>query len=79
MVAMSGFVRGPVTWGELDARRRAFKSPKISRAELCRRAGISESTVTKGLKFGHLPTKETRKQVELVLEAEQAMRDAGLR
>lgn len=76
---MSGIVRKQVTWAELDERRKALRAPRVSRAELCRRAGISESTITKGLKFGHLPTKETRQQVELVLEAERMMREEGLR
>lgn len=79
MGVMSGNVRGPVTWAELDEQRKAFRSPKVSRAELCRRAGISESTVTKGLKFGHLPSRETREQVELILNAERVMREEGLR
>ncbi len=78
MEAMTAFVRpGPVTWADLDARRKALKK-RVSRAELCRRAGISESTITKGLAQGHLPTKGAREKVELILAAEQAMTDAGL-
>lgn len=80
MTAMSQIVRsGPVTWADLDDRRKNLGRPKVSRAELCRRAGISESTITKGLSAGHLPIKDTREKVELILEAEELMRAEGLR
>ena len=35
------------TWSEIERRR---KRTGLSRAEMCRRAGISESTVFKGVK-----------------------------
>lgn len=66
-----------VTWRNLDERRTQF--PSLSRAELARRAGISESTFTKGIAGDRSPHKDTRKKVELVLEAERHMAQAGLR
>lgn len=69
------------TWKELDARRLALPKP-LSRAEMARRAGISESTVTKGLQKTEgedaRPRKSVRKQVELVLEAARIAAEGGL-
>lgn len=65
------------TWKELDARRQQL-SRKLSRAEWARRAGISESTITMGLKGDSVPLKATREKVELVLEAEKMAGEAGL-
>lgn len=64
------------TYAELDAQRRQL--PKLSRAAMARRAGISESTITKGIKDGRAPSKPIRRQIELVLEAARAMAEAGL-
>lgn len=41
------------TWADVEKRRRGLK---ISRAELCRRARISDTTVHKGLKAGTRPS-----------------------
>jgi predicted transcriptional regulator len=67
------------TWKELDARRRALGKP-MSRAEMARRAGISESTITKALQSDEdvRPRKSLRDQVELVLDAAEKMAEAGL-
>lgn len=68
-----------VTWKELDARRQALPKP-LSRAELARRAGISESTITKALQSADdvRPRKGVRAQVELVLDAAQKAAEAGI-
>lgn len=66
------------SWREIDAERAGLR-PKLSRASMCRQAGISESTVTKGMKAGYVPIASIYRQVALVLDAERAMRDAGLR
>lgn len=55
-------------WQRIEARRRRLK---ISRAEMARRAGISESTVNYGLKRGSRPSGAVRRQVELVLALEE--------
>lgn len=67
------------TWKELDARRLALGKP-MSRAEMARRAGISESTITKALQSAEdvRPRKSLRAQVELVLDAAEKMQEAGL-
>lgn len=69
------------TWKDLDARRLALPKP-LSRAEMARRAGISESTITKALKKADgddaRPRKSVRKQVELVLEAAKIAAEGGL-
>lgn len=67
------------TWKELDARRQALPKP-LSRAEMARRAGISESTITKALKStGDVrPRKSLRAQIELVLDAAKKAAEAGL-
>lgn len=67
------------TWKELDARRLALPKP-LSRAEMARRAGISESTITKALKSDDdvRPRKAVRAQIELVLDAAQKAAEAGL-
>lgn len=49
----------------------------LSRAELARRAGISESTVVKGLKRDSKLRGPTRRIVEGVLEAELAEMQRG--
>lgn len=66
-----------VTWRDLEAARLALPR-KLSRAELARRAGLSESTIGKGLREDRAPRREVRKQVELVLEAVRKMAEAGL-
>jgi DNA-binding LacI/PurR family transcriptional regulator len=49
-----------LSWGELeDLRRRAG----VSRAEISRRAGISESTFIKGIQEDRKPNNSTRKAV----------------
>lgn len=65
------------SWADLEAIR--VKLGTISRAELARRAGISESSFTKGLSGNRSPQRDVRKKVELVLEAETRMVEAGLR
>lgn len=65
------------SWKDLEAARVKLKG--LSRAELARRAGISESAFTKGLASNRCPQKETRKKVELVLAAEEMMQAEGLR
>ena len=59
-------------WENIEKRRKRLE---ISRAEMARRAGISESTVTYGLKRGTKPIGSVRRQVEAVLQAEE--RDQG--
>lgn len=54
-------------WETVEERR---KSLKVSRAELARRAGISESTITYGLKRRTKPLPTIHRAVEQVLEAE---------
>jgi transcriptional regulator with XRE-family HTH domain len=68
-------------WERIEERRRGLQ---LSRAEMARRAGISESTVSKALKFGRKPSGAVRRQVEMVLAAEQQLqsdmvREAGAR
>lgn len=60
------------SWKDLDERRAALRKP-LSRAEWARRAGISESTITKGLSGNKRPRKEQRQLAELVLEAEDVV------
>lgn len=62
-------------WKDAEKRRQVLG---LSRAEMCRRAGISESTVTYGLKRGSRPTGAVRRQLELVLALEeQVQKDEG--
>lgn len=56
-------------WNQIETRRKRLAG--LSRAELARRAGISESTITKALKIGSRPTNPIRRQVELVLALEE--------
>ena len=57
-------------WNEIERRR---KTAGLSRAEMCRRAGISESTATKGLRYGTRPSAVVARAVTQVIEqAEQA-------
>lgn len=61
-------------WQVVETRRRKLK---LSRAELARRTGLSESTIYKGLHGGTRPERHTRQVVELALAmAEQLRRDA---
>lgn len=57
-------------WKDIDERRKQID--RLSRAEMCRRAGISESTVTKGLQRGTRPLSSIRKQLDAVLAAAEA-------
>lgn len=54
------------TWAYYERKRKALQaySPRFSRAELCRRAGISDSTMFKGLKAGLSPTARSRRKVD---------------
>lgn len=54
-------------WSDIEKQRRTLK---MSRAELARRAGISESTIFKGLQNSSRPNSSVRKQVELVVAME---------
>lgn len=67
----------PPTFKQLDERRQQLQR-RLSRAELARRAGISESTITKGIKEGRVPSKPVRAQIELILEAERVFQEEGL-
>jgi transcriptional regulator with XRE-family HTH domain len=69
-------IRG-VNWYQSVADR--CKELKLSRAELCRRAGISDATIFKGIKERRRPTPSLRKQVELILAAEKVMIETGAR
>lgn len=87
------------TWADFERARKALQrySPRFSRAELCRRAGISDDTFAKGLKASTTPRQHTggpvrkaiaeeasrltpdqQAQLELVIAAETAMKEAGL-
>lgn len=57
-----------ITWRELDERRSNLPTP-LSRAEMARRSGLSESAVTKGVRENRRPRRSVREQVELVLSA----------
>lgn len=59
---------GKLTWAEVEERRLALPR-RLSRAEFTRRAGISESTMTKGVKDNTPISKTVREKLELVLEA----------
>lgn len=65
------------TWRDLEARRLLLPK-RLSRADLARRAGLSESTIAKGLRHDRTPRKHVRQQVELVLDAAGKMAEAGL-
>lgn len=65
------------SWEDLDEKRKALPRP-LSRAEWARRAGISESTITKGLKEGTRPRKEQRQLAELALEAARVAAEEGV-
>lgn len=67
------------TWKELDERRLALGKRRLSRAQLARRAGLSESTIAKGIRLDRTPIKDTRQKVELVLEAERIAIEEGIR
>ena len=64
------------SWQDLEDARTKLRG--LSRAELARRAGISESAFTKGLSSGRFPQKQTRQKVELILEAVRMTQEAGL-
>lgn len=55
------------SWKDLDDERLALGS-KISRADLARRAGVSESGMTRGISQGRFPRKSVREKVEAVLD-----------
>jgi transcriptional regulator with XRE-family HTH domain len=55
-------------WNDIEERRKRLD---MSRAEMARRASISESTVLYGLKRGSKPTGAVRKQIEQVLAIEE--------
>lgn len=57
-------------WNDIEARR--ARLDHLSRAEMARRAGISESTVTKGLNRGTRPIGAVRKAIERVLDEAEA-------
>lgn len=59
-----------ITWKDLDERRVALPR-KLSRARMCRLAGIAESTVTKGINRKSAVSKAVREKIELVLEAQR--------
>lgn len=61
-------------WEKIDQRRTELE---LSRAEMARRAGISESTVTKGLKNRSRPSGAVRRQLERILDDELASRQAA--
>lgn len=65
------------TWADLEAERCALGPRKLSRAAWARRAGISESAITKGLTHGRRPQKAVREKVEGVLDVERQMADLG--
>ncbi|MGZ5905144.1 MAG: hypothetical protein ACXWKQ_07335 [Reyranella sp.] len=64
------------SWAQLDEERQALPD-KLSRAELARRAGISESTITKGIKSGAHPRRPQRELVEVVLDMERRVGGAA--
>lgn len=62
-------------WENVERKRAALG---MSRAEMSRRAGISESTVFNGVKRKSRPTGAVRRQLELVLALEeQVQKDEG--
>lgn len=58
------------SWADIEARRMGVS---MSRAELARRAGISESTVFKGLQKQGRPHRLLWKQIDLVLSLEEQL------
>lgn len=65
------------SWKDYDERRQNLPKP-LSRAQMARRAGLSESTVAKGIRHGRTPRKAVRERLELVLDAALKMAEAGL-
>ena len=59
-------------WTEIERRRIAAG---LSRAEMCRRAGVSESTVFKGLLRRTSPSNPVERQIAAVLAAAEAMKE----
>lgn len=57
-----------MTYADIEARR---KATGLSRAEMCRRAGISDTTVQKGLREARKPTGVIIRALQRVLDAEQ--------
>ena len=57
-----------VTYSDIEAKRQRLG---LSRADMCRRAGISESTVYKGLADGRKPNPVILNALQAVLTAEQ--------
>lgn len=62
------------TWRSIDTARAALGD--VSRASLARRAGVNESTITKGISRDASPTPDVLVKVELVL-AEEYRRRGG--
>ncbi len=62
------------TWQQIEARRGELG---MSRAEMARRAGISESTVFKGLQKDGKPRRLLWNQINLVLSLEEQLRGKG--
>lgn len=62
--------RKSLFWHRVEARRRAVG---MSRAELARRARISESTIFYGRQRGTQPAARVRQFVELVLAVEEQL------
>lgn len=61
-------------WQRIEERRAALG---LSRAEMCRRAGISESTATKAVARGSKPLSAVRRQIETVLKQEAQSQNGG--
>lgn len=61
------------TWAEIDAKRGAYG---LSRAEMCRELGISESTVFKGIQMRRRPRHSLRRAAEAYF---QRLDEAGSR
>jgi predicted transcriptional regulator len=57
------------TWAEIEAKRRNLG---LSREEMCRRSGVNQSTITKGLRRSTKPSSSIRRQLQSVLEAAAA-------
>lgn len=49
------------TWAEIDAKREGYG---LSRAEMCRELGISESTVFKGIQMRRRPRHSLRRAAD---------------
>lgn len=58
------------SWADIEYRR---TDVSMSRAELARRSGISESTIFKGLQKQGKPSRLLWKQIDLVLSLEEQL------